>query len=186
MLCESCGQNAQLNYTEVVGGEKQSRPLCTDCARQRGLYLDADFEPGAPPPPAPPSIQLTQVTATFTSVPLAAGPDLAPAAPRRCQGCGTNLVSLRKTGRVGCPECYDTFREHLEPLLRRVHGKVRHCDATTPEPRVESGEQRLRRARQLQRELTEAIHCEDFERAAHLRDEIRQLGHQRSGSEPSA
>ncbi len=35
---------------------------------------------------------------------------------------------LQKVGRFGCASCYDTFKGHLNPLLKRLHGgHTEHC-----------------------------------------------------------
>lgn len=151
--CELCGDAARRRFTEVVGGQARSVHLCERCARDRG-FVDE------PLPPTLAKIEITQVTATLGSPGL-------PAVPRRCPGCGTNLVAIRKSGRVGCEECYRVFRDHLEPLLRRVHGELEHCGAR---PSLEDPVPALRE------ELQRAILEEDFERAAHLRDRISRAG----------
>ena len=78
-----------------------------------------------------------------------------------------------KSGRLGCPVCYDTFRQGIEPLLRNMHrgthhkGKIpaRHRDAKELRNRLDS----------LETELKQAIAKEDYEGAASLRDRIRDL-----------
>ena len=71
----------------------------------------------------------------------------------RCPACGFNLSTFRKTGRVGCPDCYTVFASELEA------------------PGNETPDERL----QLERELREAIEREDYEQAAILRDRLKNL-----------
>ena len=59
---------------------------------------------------------------------LAGGPGL-PSTTLRCPDCGMRLVDLRKSGRVGCPRCYEVFRKQILPLLKRVHGATDHDGA---------------------------------------------------------
>jgi protein arginine kinase activator len=68
-------------------------------------------------------------------------PDLA------CPSCGFTAAQLKKIGRMGCPECYDTFREGIEGLLRGMHKGTRHVGkrpsaiitaAPSPKPRRSS------------------------------------------------
>lgn len=165
MNCQACAkEKATLQYTEVVGAAKKVQWLCQRCAELRGLMAwqaDAasavEQESSAPGMGGPYAVE-----ATGTAVKV--GP------VRRCEACGTSLVSIRRTGRVGCPQCYETFREHLEPLLRRVHGAVEHR-GNAPSGRGEVLRLQVELA-QLRRELQEAVRREDYERAARLRDEI--------------
>lgn len=154
--CEFCGSPAQLQFTEVVGGAKNTIPVCARCARERGIVTtetDALEAPTATPPAL--TIEVTTVD-----------PRSVPTAPRRCPGCNISLVEIRKTGRVGCPACYTTFREHLEPLLQRVHGATRHVGADRASPDAREELRRLRAA------LGRAVAEEDYEAAARLRDRI--------------
>lgn len=43
-----------------------------------------------------------------------------------CPACGTSLLHLRQSGRVGCMTCYETFREGIGRLLPRLSRVVRH------------------------------------------------------------
>ncbi len=82
----------------------------------------------------------------------------------RCDECGWTMRDLRQTSRFGCPKDYDVFAEVVPELLERLHGVSEHCD-----PRDESVLDRLTL------ELQEAVAKEDYETAARLRDEIREL-----------
>jgi protein arginine kinase activator len=99
-----------------------------------------------------------------------------------CSSCGTTLDSLRRKGRVGCQTCYLTFSEYLEGLLERMHGATHHEGRI---PGVDEEETRRRRAiDEAETALERAVADEDFERAAELRDELKQLlDAERSGGE---
>jgi len=154
MDCQRCGSaEANVQFTEVVGTRKEVQWLCEPCAANHGLAAPAAPEP-TPVLPSP-------------------DPALAARLRVRCPECGTSLGTVRRSGRVGCPRCYQTFREHLDPLLERVHGAVSHLGR-----RPEAGDQRTdtrRRLRRLQADLGRAVDQEDFEAAARLRDQIAAL-----------
>ena len=84
----------------------------------------------------------------------------------------------RKPGRLGCPECYQTFAEPLEGLLKTMHKGTRHV-GKVPESLRQSRDL-SDRLKHLQKKLTKAIEAEDFEEAAILRDEIKQATARRS------
>jgi protein arginine kinase activator len=95
-----------------------------------------------------------------------------------CRECGLTLELFRESGRVGCSNCYEVFREVLDPLLRRVHHATEH----SPPKGGQDAESRLRRVlATLRRELLEAVRREEFERAASLRDEIRRYEEESRG-----
>lgn len=171
--CEYCGSPAQWQFTEVVGGTKHTVYVCANCAREQGIVGHSTIVPTSDSEPQPPQMPSISIHVTQQI-----DPGSVPTAPRRCPGCGVSLVEIRKTGRVGCPACYATFRDHLEPLLQRVHGTVRH--RTTPAAAAE--EREMREMQRLERELRKAIADEDFEAAARLRDRI-EARRQDSGSE---
>jgi len=92
----------------------------------------------------------------------------------KCPRCGFTQADFKKSGRLGCPECYKTFAEGLEGLLKTMHKGTRHA-GKVPEALRESREQ-ADRLKALQKKLAKAIDDENFEQAAHLRDEIKQIG----------
>jgi len=75
--------------------------------------------------------------------------------------------------RLGCEECYIAFAERLLPVLKRVHNATRHTGHVPPSGRDSARDFELQR---LRRELKQAIHNEDYERAAAVRDRIRAAG----------
>ncbi len=48
---------------------------------------------------------------------------------RVCPRCGTTIEEFRRTGLLGCAECYTAFREEVLLTVRRVQGKTRHAGA---------------------------------------------------------
>jgi protein arginine kinase activator len=75
-------------------------------------------------------------------------------------------------GLMGCANCYDLFKDHLDPLLRRVHGSIAH---TGKVPKRTGGRVRVRKEiEELRSKLQEAIKREAYEEAAKLRDEIKE------------
>lgn len=45
---------------------------------------------------------------------------------RCCEACGTSWEEFRRTGLLGCAECYRVFRKELLLALRGVQGGTRH------------------------------------------------------------
>jgi protein arginine kinase activator len=91
----------------------------------------------------------------------------------KCPSCGMTLAEFRNKGRLGCAQDYEVFREHLRPLLLRIHNASAHKGRLPGRD-----EQTLARERDLTRlraELDTAIKNEAYENAARLRDQIQGL-----------
>jgi len=91
-----------------------------------------------------------------------------------CPGCGMSYAEFKRLGKLGCAECYTTFHDQLQPLIRRIHGAVQHVGKSTKAGRKKAQE-RLNIQR-LRKDLEQAIVAEDYERAAALRDQLKRLG----------
>ena len=162
MRCESCGEReAQIQYTKVEGDETTLTHLCAECASEHG------FGGEMPAEAAPLADFLAQIGATGAET--SAAP-----ATESCPYCGTSVQDFRKSGRLGCSQCYVHFGAHLQPLMRRVHGSTQHVGKIYLSPAVE-GDDTEARVATLKRRLDRAVEVEDFEAAAELRDEIREL-----------
>jgi protein arginine kinase activator len=159
MLCCACKEKpATVHLTQIVGEKMQKLDLCEDCAKTKGVndptsfsLADADmlFGLGA-------SQEIEQATGMET----------------KCPRCGFTQADFKKSGRLGCPDCYPTFAEGLGGLLKTMHKGTRHV-GKVPESLRQSRDI-SDRLKNLQKKLTKAIEAEDFEEAAILRDEIKQ------------
>jgi protein arginine kinase activator len=98
---------------------------------------------------------------------------LVPKEQKICPGCGLSYKNIREKGKMGCGLCYQTFREYIIPLLERIHGKAHHS-GKVPE-KGKGQDERIKKIYDLRRKLEDAVRKEDYERAAELRDEIREL-----------
>ena len=166
MLCDRCGQRRHRHLTEITNGHKNETHLCQVCANEiqpQGFGLA-------------PQLNLHHFLAGllnhelggagFGQQPAAAGGD-------KCTSCGMAEGQIMKHGLLGCGDCYTHFEEKMQPLLRRIHGNTRH---TGKVPGRTGGRARLvKEIEKLKGQLKEAVSREEFERAAQLRDAIRDL-----------
>lgn len=91
----------------------------------------------------------------------------------RCPNCGLEYASFKKTGLLGCSQCYEYFSEFLVPSIKRVQGGLTHVGKYPKFASVEvTGKRKIE---VLKRKLQEEIATEKFEEAAATRDEINQL-----------
>ncbi len=185
MLCQNCGENeANVKYTQIINGVKKQMTLCDKCAKELGLddinfsmpinfsnFLDDMFEMNEFMP------NLLGDTNTLT-----------------CNKCGMTYDDFLKEGKFGCDECYDTFSNRIDGLLKSIQGTNRHVgrnakfiegkssekeknstqenEADLKDNETEKEENKLE---QLKERLKQEIKEERYEDAAKTRDEIKKL-----------
>jgi len=161
MLCQVCGKNpAEIHVITVVNGEKIEQHLCEECAKKQG-GITFMFHPQFSVAGMLPGL--------FTPGEGQGEPDT----KERCPGCGRTYRDFAKAGRLGCGACYIQFEKEIEPVIRRVASSPEHAGKV---PRRRSGSLlKWREIEGLRRSLDEAIRKENYEEAARLRDEIRDL-----------
>ena len=159
MLCCICKEKeATVHLTQIAGDKMQKVDLCEECAKTKGVNDPAGFSLAD---------LLLGLGASQEMEQAAGGSDL------KCPRCGFTQSDFKKAGRLGCSECYATFAEGLEGLLKTMHKGTRHA-GKVPEALRQSREQ-ADRLKLLQKKLAKAIEGEKFEEAAKLRDEIKQV-----------
>ncbi|MEL6330795.1 MAG: UvrB/UvrC motif-containing protein [Planctomycetota bacterium] len=177
MLCDQCGEReATIHEVVIRNNQQMERHLCERCAQGAGVS-------GGPQPPI--HEMLSQYVIAKSGRPSSSRPELS------CDTCGLEYGEFKKTGLLGCPTCYDSFGERLGPLVEQAHEGGLHHVGKLPKRALEQTrqrggsaatelvgdiEERAKRRAILQEQLTRAVEAEQFERAARLRDEIRQLG----------
>jgi protein arginine kinase activator len=158
MTCQRCADEATVHLTDTVDGERREVHLCARCAGKAGL--------GAPR--KPPALGLDAVVQALIVAHV--GELVGELAELACPECGTKFMQARATGRLGCPADYGLFRAGLLPMISRQHGATRHVGKAPRRAPVAVDRPRLR----ARAELRDAIALEDYERAARLRDSLRQ------------
>ena len=159
-LCDVCKENpATVHYTEIVNNKLKKLNLCEHCARDKGLGVTAHFG-------------VAEILKGLTEA-----QQHEPSEPElTCDFCGLSFSRFRKVGRLGCPHCYETFHGELEPILSDVHKKTEHVGkGPSAAAMMDTTTKRLA---ELNRKLNRAVEDEEYERAAELRDEIRQIKEQ--------
>ena len=104
------------------------------------------------------------------------------ATTQKCPVCGYTQADFKKTGRLGCSTCYTTFAEGLNTLLKAMHKGTEHV-GKLPQ-RAQRALALNDRMRTLTENLEKAVAEENYETAASLRDQIKQLEHELSGTPP--
>ena len=166
MLCQHCQKNEATTHVKtMINGDYAEYRLCSECARELGYGgMFPDF-----------AADFGGMLSSFLGAALPARSGAA-----RCPGCGATLNDIKKTGKVGCSECYELFFSELMPTIRSIHGNTEHIGkrpvieyTEVHEDKTEPKQQKQKTVDDLRSELKKAIEDENFERAAQLRDEIK-------------
>jgi protein arginine kinase activator len=159
MKCQNChNKPATVHLTEIEDGQKIEKHLCEDCAAAEGIAIKADV---------PISKLLEDLILHGPQSDQASAPALS------CDVCGCTFKDFQKEGHLGCPHDYDAFEEALEPVIRRAQGGASEHVGKVPR-RAGSDEKKHNAILRLRAELKTAIAEEDYERAASIRDQIKE------------
>ncbi|MCP4652779.1 MAG: hypothetical protein GY858_05275 [Candidatus Omnitrophica bacterium] len=156
MLCDICHKSsATVHFTEIVNGKVQELHVCPACAKGKTTEFKEQL-----------------------NIPDLLGGFLGSSSPSRrsmlkCPMCGLTYGQFKKEGRLGCGNCYIVFREQMVHLLKNIHGSIEYM-GKFPQKRKKkvTGENKLQ---QLKKKLERAVKLEEYEDAARLRDQIKNI-----------
>lgn len=162
MLCDGCQKKeATVHLTEIVNDKVSKLHLCEDCAKEKGSEMEEHFG-------------LSDLLAGLADVGSGIGPESMTAI--KCAACGFTYKDFKKVGRLGCGDCYDAFKKQLDLLLKRIHGTNRHVGKVPLSASSAAKDMKpVQDLKELKAGLEKAIQAEDFEKAAKLRDRIREM-----------
>ena len=195
MLCENCGKNhANVKYTQIINGVKKEISLCEECSKKLGIG-DINFDM---------PIDFSSFLGDFMSNwDEDVFPALGTIKALECPNCKTSFEKIINSGKIGCGECYETFHDRIDEILKNIHGANRHIgrigkinsknvelnleESNNSQRKFENAENATERTLnndyekntntskidQLQMELKKAIKEERYEDAAKIRDEIK-------------
>lgn len=160
MTCQLCKQReATVHLTQIIENEMKKVDICDQCAKEKQLNDPTTFS------------LADLLLGLGTGKDAEKSKDDAGESDLKCPNCGFSQADFKKSGRLGCSECYDVFAEGLAGMLKGMHKGTQHRGKVPPKLRrgLEAGANVSR----LEKQLKEAIASENFELAARLRDEIR-------------
>ncbi len=173
MDCDVCGENeATVHLTEVVNGKVSKIHICDVCAQSKSEEMQSHFG-------------LTDLLSGLMDfAPLPEGGKVQEKSTVKCEGCGMTYYDFQKEGRLGCGKCYEAFSRNLSDLLRKIHGSDKHLGKVPfMDKWTEEQQENLKR---LKDELDGLIRSEEFEKAALLRDRLKDLEKEINGDEVDA
>ena len=166
MVCNVCGVNkATVHVTEFVNNQVVEVHMCDTCAAEKdqsslGSLSLTDILSGL--------IQFTTPTTQDEKAPL----------KTKCPGCRLSIEDIKKTGKVGCAGCYETFEHFLMPLISKVQGAKHHIGKKNIKGSQKQNKQdySLRmKLEELEAVLKKQVENEQYEEAATTRDSIKKI-----------
>ena len=158
MICDVCKTNeASVFLTQIVDGKMQKVNLCDSCSKAKGVDDPTGFA----------------LADLLLGLGAAQEIERGSGSAQRCPGCGFSQADFKKTGRLGCAQCYETFAEGLTSLLKAMHKGTHHTGKVPA--RIGRQLERENALKTLQRDLQKAVADENYESAAQIRDQLRQL-----------
>lgn len=166
MLCENCKkETATTHIKRTVNGVTKEYYLCPECAAKLGFSNFNFFDMN--------DLWGSLLGNQNTSIPQA----------KRCKTCNTSFDEIVKCGKMGCPDCYLEFRNEIMPTLIKMHGKTEH-KGTSPEKNstiTKTDNAENDEILKLENDLKQAIEAEEFEKAAEIRDILKEKRGEKNG-----
>jgi protein arginine kinase activator len=168
MKCDLCEKEAVVHMTQVVNGEMKELHLCEAHAREQGIDIDSPIS----------------ITDILMGLGQQEKSSVASELTLACPRCGMARDEFRKTGRLGCPDCYQTFMAELSVAIKAMHHSTQHIGKI---PAHEGSQTRIQsQIARLQKELDTAVAREEYEKAAGIRDAIKTCQKEISADEGGA
>lgn len=153
LICQQCKKRAAtVNFIETVGGETVALHLCDQCYK----YKYGEFE-----------------NAAANAIINGLLDSSSPVRRKVCKVCGMKFDDYERTGLLGCPSCYDVFKEEIMPYIESIQGKTLHIGK---EGGDHSSEHDLRlRLKTLQEQLEAALTRGDYIAASRLNRQMTSI-----------
>lgn len=163
--CSECKKDISVVYTEIVGGVTTNTSMCSSCPELYRRLHGAKLHP--------------EEAAEGVEAGIA------------CGECGTTLAGVRTGAPLGCSHCYEVFDEVLVTELLALKKVPPRVSSFKPKEAIHTGRgpgevpeiNPSLRLIALNEALNETLQREDYEQAALLRDQIKELTEEESDEE---
>ena len=159
MKCDKCGRPSVYHSTLIVNGVSKATNLCRDCAIKEGVFESQT------------SIFDDMFSAFADFFPFEKIADIS------CPVCKTTLREFRSTQRLGCPNCYEAFREEIANAIKHIAPFSQHKQdkMITKPDRNDKKTSKEDKINALRQELSLAVKEERYEDAGKLKKQIQKL-----------
>lgn len=154
LKCSHCNNPATVHLTQIVNNKIIKVDLCESCAQAKGVTDPEGFS-------------LADLLTKTSLSPDHGEPQIT------CSDCGLTTADFRRTGRLGCAGCFQSFVPLLRPVLEDMHAGTVH-KGKVPEVAL-SRLSSVAELQGLENALQRAIAEEAYEEAAKYRDQIKAI-----------
>lgn len=168
MMCDDCQKKVACVYITTISKDKKTeKHLCESCAQKYGVAMIPQ--------------NLNNLFNNKISIHDFLSEMFNCLAPEEglkksvlnCSQCGLSYLEFSHSGKLGCNVCYEDFAEELEPLIKRIHGSAIHKGKIAKKSlETLTIEQEIKN---LRLKLKNHINWEEYEKAAVVRDQIKDL-----------
>ncbi len=161
MKCDRCGKPSVYHSTLIVNGVSQTTNLCRECAIKEGVFNTS---------PASIFDDMFAPFSDFLSFEKVA--DIV------CPVCKTSLREFKNTQRLGCPNCYDAFRDEISRIVKKIAPFETHkpeIKAKAKSIKTKKSETKAEKIASLRQDMAVAVKEERYEDAAKIKKQIQKL-----------
>lgn len=157
MKCNKCGNESVYHSTLIINGVSQSISLCRECAIKEGVFSDYStvFDD---------MFSSFQDLLSFEAVKNVS-----------CPVCKTTLKEFKLVGKLGCPNCYEAFRDEISKIIKRISPYEKHSQDTIKIKAKTVKLSKTEKIEALRNEMKQCVAEERYEDAAKIKKQILKL-----------
>ena len=164
MQCEICKtRTATVHLTEIINGQRTESHLCQNCAQKEGVTIKSQ-------------LSLNELLSSLIAAHHQT--DETSDSGKACPECGITMEQFRKQAVLGCPKDYDVFENDLKEVIEKTQdNNLTHKGKVPAQAQNSSNARRENRDKieELKKQLSQAVEKEDYELAAKIRDQLKEL-----------
>lgn len=166
MLCDVCKKNnATIHVTQIINGVKKEYNMCELCAKDKNYFGNGNDVNKK-------DIPLENVLSGLIDF-INGNSYKVQKNSITCSNCGLTYDEFKERGLLGCSKCYEEFNSYLNPIIKRIQANTEHVGKI---PKMKwQGLIKKKKIDKLKESLNNSIAMEEYEKAAKIRDEIREL-----------
>lgn len=181
MICpftgDSCSEKPVVFITDIASGEIKTHEMCAQCGAKYMHELQSTIARKINKK-LPTNKQLFQVVSSVEQLLGMLSGKKATTSKSACPQCKLTIREFNKTGRFGCPHCYDHFSKEFDSLAMTLHDirgdqPIQH---TGKRPKsLHKSASLEEQIKMLKLKMAYAIEHEQYEAAAMLKQQIRKM-----------
>ena len=174
MLCQKCHKKtASVFISSIINGQETRIYLCDDCVKDYPLF-NFNFQNPFSIKDVMDKLKIDEETSIDQEKDnLLQIDNDSKEEDITCPNCYSTYNEYRQTGKLGCSRCYEVFEEQLKPILKNIYGYEEYIGKI---PKKDNSHIYIsKEIRILKEDLNRAVEQEEYEKAAGIRDKIKEL-----------